>query len=44
MESLLEKIYNFIHLPPWAIAVALAFVLASPLVWRRDDWRKPWID
>ena len=42
--SLLEKIHDFIHLPPWAIVVALAFVLASPIMWRRDDCRKPWND
>jgi hypothetical protein len=41
--SLLDKIYGFMHLPPWAIMLALAFVLTSPAMWR-DDWRKPWDD
>jgi hypothetical protein len=37
--ELLEKIYSFIHLPPWALLIALVFILTSPLMWR-DDWHK----
>jgi hypothetical protein len=37
--DVLEKIYSLVHLPLWALMLAIVFILVSPVMWR-DNWHK----